>query len=62
MRGEIPVRSDGSIGAVKNNAASKDNPPPGTPGSVNVRQAPTYQRMHSNESRHSDKDFVNEKD
>lgn len=61
MRGEIPVRSDSSIG-IGRSTGSKDTPPPSTPGNINVRQPPVYQRMHSTESRHSDKDSVNEKD
>lgn len=55
MRGEIPVRSELS-GGIPRSIASKDVTAPSTPGSTNIRQAPNYQRMHSNESRGSDKD------
>lgn len=56
MRGEIPVRSD------PRSMGSKDLPTPGTPGSTNMRQPPSYQRMHSNESKGSDKDSTSGKD
>lgn len=59
MRGEIPVRSDTLIGISR---AIKDVTSPGTPGSANIRQPPNYQRMHSNESRTSDKESTSGKD
>lgn len=54
MRGELNVRSDGLSGRV----AMKGDATPGTPsGNTLSRQAPSYQRMHSNESgKGSDKD------
>ncbi|XP_043677181.1 NAD(+) hydrolase sarm1 isoform X3 [Vespula pensylvanica] len=61
MRGEIPVRSELS-GGIPRSIASKDVTAPSTPGSTNMRQAPNYQRMHSNESRGSDKDSTGGRD
>ncbi|XP_046745275.1 NAD(+) hydrolase sarm1 isoform X2 [Diprion similis] len=60
MRGEIPMRSDLSSG-IPRSLASKDVTQPGTPASTSIRQ-PSYQRMHSNESRGSDKDSTNGRD
>ncbi|XP_020710386.1 NAD(+) hydrolase sarm1 [Athalia rosae] len=60
MRGEIPTRSELS-GGIPRSIASKDVTQPSTPGSTNMRQ-PSYQRMHSNESRGSDKDSTNGRD
>ncbi|KOX68495.1 Sterile alpha and TIR motif-containing protein 1, partial [Melipona quadrifasciata] len=48
MRGEIPVRSD-----IPRSIAPKDVTQPNTPSNTNIRQPPSYQRMHSNESRGS---------
>lgn len=59
MRGEIPMRSD--LGGLPRSIASKDVTQPSTPAGTNMRQ-PTYQRMHSNESRGSDKDSTNGRD
>ncbi|XP_012272806.1 sterile alpha and TIR motif-containing protein 1 isoform X3 [Orussus abietinus] len=61
MRGEIPVRSEMS-GGIPRNIVPKDVTTPGTPGSTNMRQPPNYQRMHSNESRGSDKDSIGGRD
>ena len=61
MRGEIPVRSEMS-GGIPRSIASKDVTQPNTPGSTNIRQPPSYQRMHSNESRGSDKDSTGGRD
>ncbi|XP_011251649.1 sterile alpha and TIR motif-containing protein 1 isoform X2 [Camponotus floridanus] len=55
MRGEIPARSELSAG-IPRSMAPKDVTQPSTPGNTNIRQPPNYQRMHSNESRGSDKD------
>lgn len=58
MRGEIPaVRSD-----IPRSIAPKDVTQPNAPGNTNIRQAPNYQRMHSNESRGSDKDSTGGRD
>ena len=61
MRGEIPARCD-VPSTVSRNTVSKEIITPGTTGSSNIRQPPTYQRMLSNESRNSDKDSANGKD
>lgn len=61
MRGEIPVRPD-MPGGITRSIGSKDVASPGTPSSTNMRQPPTYQRMHSNESRGSDKDSTGGRD
>ncbi|EFN88463.1 Sterile alpha and TIR motif-containing protein 1, partial [Harpegnathos saltator] len=55
MRGELPMRPDLS-GGIPRSMAPKDVTTPSTPGNTNMRQPPSYQRMHSNESRSSDKD------
>lgn len=57
MRGEIPVRSD-----IPRSIAPKDVTQPNTPGNTTIRQPPNYQRMHSNESRGSDKDSTGGRD
>nr|XP_034182017.1 sterile alpha and TIR motif-containing protein 1 isoform X8 [Osmia lignaria] len=57
MRGEIPVRSD-----IPRSIATKDVTQPNTPGNTTIRQPPNYQRMHSNESRGSDKDSTGGRD
>lgn len=61
MRGEFPMRSD-LLSGIPRSMASKDITTPGTPGSTNMRQPPSYQRMHSNESRGSDKDSTGGRD
>ncbi|XP_053987418.1 NAD(+) hydrolase sarm1 isoform X3 [Hylaeus volcanicus] len=61
MRGEIPVRSEMS-GGIPRSIATKDVTQPNTQGSTNIRQPPNYQRMHSNESRGSDKDSTGGRD
>lgn len=61
MRGELPMRSD-LCGGIPRGIVPKDVTTPGTPGSTNMRQAPSYQRMHSNESRGSDKDSTGGRD
>ncbi|XP_011684352.1 PREDICTED: sterile alpha and TIR motif-containing protein 1 isoform X3 [Wasmannia auropunctata] len=61
MRGEIPMRSDMS-GGIPRSMAPKDVAQPSTPGNTNMRQPPSYQRMHSNESRGSDKDSTGGRD
>ena len=61
MRGEIPMRSE-LTGGISRSLASKDVTTPSTPGSTNMRQPPNYQRMHSNESRGSDKDSTSGRD
>ncbi|XP_075220492.1 sterile alpha and armadillo motif isoform X2 [Lycorma delicatula] len=54
MRGEF-TRGDGRGGPMSSNASAKGDATPSTPSLV--RQPPTYQRMHSNESgKGSDKD------
>ncbi|XP_066591277.1 NAD(+) hydrolase sarm1 isoform X2 [Prorops nasuta] len=62
MRGEIPMRSELSSSGIPRTIAPKDVTTPGTPGSTGMRQAPSYQRMHSNESRGSDKDSTSGRD
>lgn len=49
-------------GGIPRSMASKDVTTPSTPGSTNIRQPPSYQRMHSNESRNSDKDSTGGRD
>ncbi|XP_032457387.1 sterile alpha and TIR motif-containing protein 1 isoform X2 [Nasonia vitripennis] len=61
MRGEIPVRCD-TTSSISRSTGSKDLITPGTPVGNSIRQPPNYQRMHSNESRNSDKDSNNGKD
>ncbi|XP_025075858.1 sterile alpha and TIR motif-containing protein 1 isoform X2 [Pogonomyrmex barbatus] len=61
MRGEIPMRSDLS-GGIPRSMAPKDVAQPNTPSNTNIRQPPSYQRMHSNESRGSDKDSTGGRD
>ncbi|KAG5337909.1 SARM1 protein, partial [Acromyrmex heyeri] len=61
MRGEIPMRSDLSSG-IPRSMAPKDVTQPSTPANANMRQPPNYQRMHSNESRGSDKDSTGGRD
>lgn len=61
MRGEIPFRCD-TNNSITRNISLKDGLIPGTPVCPNVRTTPNYQRMLSNESRHSDKDSVSEKE
>ncbi|KAK0174785.1 hypothetical protein PV327_010515 [Microctonus hyperodae] len=61
MRGEIPVRVE-AMSSIPRGMTSKDVTTPSTPGSTNMRQPPNYQRMHSNESRSSDKDSINGRD
>ncbi|XP_043282971.1 NAD(+) hydrolase sarm1 [Venturia canescens] len=61
MRLETPVRSELSSGIYRG-IGSKEVTTPSTPGSTNMRQPPNYQRMHSNESRGSDKDSTNGRD
>ncbi|XP_076296862.1 sterile alpha and armadillo motif isoform X5 [Lasioglossum baleicum] len=61
MRGEIPVRSE-MLGGIPRSIASKDVTQPNTPCNTNIRQSPNYQRMHSNESRGSDKDSTGGRD
>lgn len=55
MRGEINARTDGVLGRL-----AKGDMTPGTPSNPSlVRQPPSYQRMHSNDSgsgKGSDKD------
>ncbi|XP_014215177.1 sterile alpha and TIR motif-containing protein 1 [Copidosoma floridanum] len=53
MRGEIPVKCDPANCTRSTNSKEVT---PGTPGTANIRQPPSYQRMQSNESRNSDKD------
>lgn len=60
MRGE---RTDMMSNISRGVATSKDGTTPSTPGSTNMRQhPPSFQRMHSNESRGSDKDSANGRD
>lgn len=55
MRGELNTRIDTRGGPMSSNASAKGDATPSTPSLV--RQPPTYQRMHSNESgKGSDKD------
>lgn len=61
MRGEIPMRADLS-GGISRSMAPKDVTQPSTPANTNMRQPPSYQRMHSNESRGSDKDSTGGRD
>ncbi|XP_032683872.1 sterile alpha and TIR motif-containing protein 1 isoform X1 [Odontomachus brunneus] len=61
MRGELPMRPDLS-GGIPRSMAPKDVTTPSTPGSTNIRQPPSYQRMLSNESRNSDKDSTGGRD
>ncbi|XP_044015576.1 NAD(+) hydrolase sarm1 isoform X2 [Aphidius gifuensis] len=63
MRGELQ-RIDLMSNIPRSIATSKDVTTPGTPGSTtNIRQQPpSFQRMHSNESRGSDKDSTNGRD
>lgn len=62
MRGELNARSDGLISRVAGvTGSAKGDATPGTPSIV--RQPPTYQRMHSNESgKGSDKDVNGNRD
>ncbi|XP_070153046.1 NAD(+) hydrolase sarm1-like isoform X1 [Polyergus mexicanus] len=62
MRGEIPMRSEVLSAGIPRSMAPKDVTQPSTPGSTNIRQPPNYQRMHSNESRGSDKDSTGGRD
>lgn len=55
------MRSDLS-GGIPRSMAPKDVTQPSTPGNTNIRQPPNYQRMHSNESRGSDKDSTGGRD
>jgi len=61
MRGEIPMRSELS-GGISRSMAPKDVIQPSTPSNTAIRQQPNYQRMHSNESRGSDKDSTGGRD
>jgi hypothetical protein len=61
MRGEIPMRSELS-GGIPRSMAPKDVVQPSTPSNTTIRQQPNYQRMHSNESRGSDKDSTGGRD
>ncbi|EZA50513.1 Sterile alpha and TIR motif-containing protein [Ooceraea biroi] len=61
MRGELPMRSELS-GGIPRSMAPKDVVQPNTPSNTNIRQQPSYQRMHSNESRGSDKDSTGGRD
>lgn len=62
MRGELNARIDGPISRVAGvTGSAKGDATPGTPSIV--RQPPTYQRMHSNESgKGSDKDVNGNRD
>lgn len=62
MRGELNARSDGPVSRVAGvTSSAKGDATPGTPSIV--RQPPTYQRMHSNESgKGSDKDVNGNRD
>lgn len=55
------MRTDLS-GGIPRSMAPKDVTTPSTPGNTNMRQPPSYQRMHSNESRSSDKDSTGGRD
>lgn len=61
MRGELNMRGDrpSQVGAMS--TSSKGDVTPGTP-SVVPRAPPTYQRMHSNDSKGSDKDVNGNRD
>lgn len=63
MRGELQ-RIDLMSNIPRSIATSKEVTTPGTPSSsTNIRQQPpSFQRMHSNESRGSDKDSTNGRD
>ncbi|XP_063984471.1 NAD(+) hydrolase sarm1 isoform X3 [Diachasmimorpha longicaudata] len=54
LRGELPAGA--SLPGVPRGMVSKEVTAPSTPGSTTMRHPPSYQRMHSNESRGSDKD------
>lgn len=60
MRGEIPSRGDTFVGLPRS-IGSKEITTPGTPGTT-MRHPPTYQRMHSTESKASDKDPTGSRD
>ena len=53
MRGEIPVRSEST--GLPRSIGSKEVTTPSTPGTT-MRQPPNYQRLHSSESKTTDKD------
>jgi len=55
------VRSELS-GGIPRSMAPKDVVQPSTPSNTTIRQQPNYQRMHSNESRGSDKDSTGGRD
>lgn len=61
MRGEIP-REGSSLGGMSRSLAPKDPTLPNTPNNSTMRHPPSYQRMHSNESRGSDKDSTSGRD